>query len=68
MKKVHFVDCTMMRAHQHAAGAKGAALALVVTEGQVHDSPVFEEIMDKGKVKCPGTGRPRLRPGRLTAN
>jgi hypothetical protein len=46
-----------MRAHQRAAGAKGAALALVVAERQVHDSPVFEEMTDKGKVKCPGAGR-----------
>jgi transposase len=53
--------------HVKAEG-RGRPLAFVVTEGQRHDSPVFEELMEKGKLKRPGAGRPRLRPGRLTAD
>jgi transposase len=53
--------------HVKAEGG-GRPLAFVVTEGQRHDSPVFEELMEKGKVKRTSAGRPRLRPGRLAAD
>ncbi len=56
------------KVHDVKAEGGGRQLAFVVAEGQRHDSPVFEELMEKGKVKRNGAGRSRLRPGRLTAD
>jgi len=94
--KLHMVDSTIIRVHQHAAGARkigpdgelrtadtlalgrskggfttkvhlkvdgnGKPLGHVLTSGQDHDAPIFEQLMQQGKVKRQGRGRPKLNP------
>jgi transposase len=91
----NYVDSSVVRAHQHAAGAKnsgadteglgrsrggfstkvhiradgrGRPLTFVVTPGQRHDSVVFEQLLDQGKVRRSTAGRPRLRPVRIVGD
>jgi transposase len=86
---LHFVDSTVVRAHQHAAGARGRdpeaealgrsrggfstklhlraerggkPMVLVLTGGERHEQPVLPTLMERGAVKRPGRGRPRVRP------
>jgi transposase len=40
-------------------------LARVTTAGQRHDSKAFASLMDQLRIRRPGRGRPRTRPGRL---
>jgi transposase len=47
----------------------GVPLAMVLTAANVHDSKVFEKLVDAvGPVKRPGKGRPRRRPEKLHAD
>lgn len=90
----HFVDSTVIRAHQHAAGARrsdtdealgrsqggfstklhlraegqGKPMVLLVTAGQRHEQTMFEPLMEAGRVKRRGRGRPRHRPKRLVGD
>lgn len=82
--RVHFIDSTIVRAHQHAAGARkcqgsqalgrsradgqGQPLVVVVTAGERHDQTAFEVLMTHGAVKRAKRGRPRCRPYRLVAD
>ena len=43
----------------------GKPVAFVLTPGQRHEASVFEELMTRGAVKRPGSGRPRIRPQRV---
>lgn len=103
------VDSTIMRAHQHAAGARRdptgqteppagpsgdepddhalgrsrggwttklhlacdndcRVMALLLTAGQVGDSPQFASVLDRIEVATPGRGRARRRPERVLAD
>ncbi|SEG70950.1 Transposase [Actinacidiphila yanglinensis] len=44
------VDSTIVRAHQHAAGARCWPLAFVLTAGQAGDAPAFTEVMARLRV------------------
>jgi hypothetical protein len=47
---------------------RGVPLAVVLTAANVHDSMVFEELIDAVEpIKRPGRGRPRKRPEKLHA-
>ena len=42
---------------------------MIITAANVHDSMVFEELIDAGEpIKGPGRGRPRKRPEKLHAD
>jgi transposase len=43
-------------------------MTFVVTPGQRHDSQVFESLMEKGKVKRVGRGRPKVLPRRVVGD
>lgn len=48
---------------------KGVPLTIMLTAANVHDSTVFEELVDSIEpVKGPGRGRPRKRPNKLHAD
>ena len=48
---------------------RGVPLAVVLTAANVHDSMVFEELLDTVEsIKRPGRGRPRRRPKKLHAD
>ena len=48
---------------------KGIPLAVIVTAANVHDSMVFEELIDTVEpIKRPGRGRPRKRPEKVHAD
>lgn len=90
----HHVDSTIIRAHQHAAGARGGRagealgrspggfttklrirvegqglpLVLHVTAGERHDSPEFVSLVEGGRIKRGGRGRPRSRPHRVAGD
>jgi hypothetical protein len=39
---------------------RGIPLSMMLMAANVHDSMVFEELLDSiGPIKCPGRGRPR---------
>jgi hypothetical protein len=45
---------------------RGIPLSVMLTAANVHDSMVFEELLDSiGPIKRPGRGRPRKRPEKL---
>ena len=46
----------------------GKPLAFVVTEGERHESPVFEELMKMGEIRRKAAGRPRFRPKFVAAD
>jgi hypothetical protein len=47
---------------------RGIPLAVVLTAANVHDSMVFEELIDAVEpIKRPGRGRPRKRPEKVHA-
>jgi transposase len=50
------------------ADARCRPLARVTTAGQRHDSLAFEPLMGRLRIRRPGRGRPRTRPGRLLAD
>ena len=89
------MDGTIIRAHPHAAGAKGGdpesealgrsqggfstkvhvraegggkLLTLVLTPGQRHEAPAFEQRLEQGAGTRPGRGRTRQRPGRIVGD
>lgn len=48
---------------------KGIPLAVIHTAANVHESMLFEELVDAiGPIKGPGCGRPRKRPEKLHAD
>jgi transposase len=48
---------------------KGIPLSVIITAANVHDSMVFEELIDAVEpIKGPGRGRPRKRPEKLHAD
>jgi transposase len=57
------------KVHIKAEGL-GKPLAFVLTEGERHESPVFEELMKLGAIRRnkKGVGRPRFRPKFLAAD
>jgi transposase len=89
-----YIDSTVVRAHQHAAGAQGGQqhealgrsrggfstklhlkcegqgkpLALHLTGGERHDMVGFRPLLDGGKVKRYGPGRPKQRPKQLVGD
>jgi hypothetical protein len=46
----------------------GEPVVLVLTEGQRHEQPVLSIQMERGAVKRPGRGRPRIRPDRVAGD
>jgi transposase len=46
------------------ADSRCRPLARVITAGQRHDSIAFEPLMRRLRIRRPGRGRPRTRPGR----
>jgi transposase len=55
--------------HHLLTDRNGVPLAVVFTAANVHDSKVFEELVDAvGPIKRPGRGRPRKRPEKLHAD
>jgi transposase len=80
---VQFVDGSVIRAHQQALGRSqggystkvhlraeggGKPLTIVLTPGQAHEAPVFDQLLDQVAVKRAGRGRPRKRPKRIVAD
>lgn len=89
--RTHYVDSSVMRAHQHAAGARrsgtdealgrsrggfstklhlraegrGKPMVLLITAGERHEQTMFEPLMETGRIKRRGRGRPRHRPRRV---
>ena len=50
-------------------GRKGIPLSVLLTAANVHDSNVFEKLVDSiGPIKHPGRGGPRKRPEKLHAD
>jgi transposase len=43
-------------------------MVFVLTEGQRHEQPVLPALMERGAVKRPGRGRPRIRPDRVAGD
>ena len=43
-------------------------MTILLTPGQQHESTVFEQLMEQGAVKRPGSGRPKLRPKRVVGD
>lgn len=90
----HYVDSSVIRAHQHAAGARrsgtdealgrsrggfstklhlraegqGKPMVLLITAGERHEQTMFEPLMETGRVKRRGRGRPRQRPRRVVGD
>jgi Transposase DDE domain len=50
------------------ADSRCRPLARGTTAGQRHDSVAFQPLMDGLRIRRPGPGRPRTRPGRLVAD
>src|SRR5215207_7062757 len=46
----------------------GKLLTLVLTPGQRHEVTAFEGLLERGAVKRPGPGRPRVRPDRVVGD
>ncbi|MET9400525.1 transposase [Kitasatospora sp. NPDC002965] len=51
-----------------AAAQQDAPMSIVITAGQLGDSPQFEPVLDKVRVPRIGPGRPRVRPDRVRAD
>jgi transposase len=43
-------------------------MALVLTGGERHEQPVLPTLMERGAVKRPGRGRPRIRPDQVAGD
>ncbi len=55
--------------HHVLTDRNGVPLAVLLTAANVHDSKVFEELVDAVEpIKHPGKGRPRKRPEKLHAD
>ena len=46
----------------------GKPVTFLLSVGQRHESVVFEQLMEQGKVKRPARGQPRLRPQRVVGD
>src|SRR5256885_1234889 len=46
----------------------GKPMTFVLTPGERHDAPVFEQLMEGGCVKRLGRGRPRRKPRRVVGD
>jgi transposase len=46
----------------------GLPMTFLLTAGQRHEAVVFEQLMEQGRVKGSGSGRPRLRPRRVVGD
>jgi transposase len=53
--------------HERAEGG-GKPIVLLVTGGERHESRYLEPLLERGAVKRPGRGRPRLRPQRVAGD
>jgi transposase len=53
--------------HVRAEG-QGRPMTAVLTAGERHEQIALELLMDRGAVRRPGRGRPRLRPRRLAGD
>ena len=53
--------------HLRAEGY-GKRLHFVLTPGQAHAAPLFEQLLKAGAVKRPGRGRPKRRPQRMAGD
>jgi transposase len=53
--------------HLKAEG-QGEPLTVVLTPGQQHESTVFQVLMNRGGIRRPGRGRPRVRPDRVAGD
>ena len=43
-------------------------MVFVLTEGQRHEQPLLPILMQRGAIKRPGRGRPRIRPDRVAGD
>jgi transposase len=43
-------------------------MVLVLTGGERHEQPMLPTLMERGAVKRPGRGRPRIRPDRVAGD
>ncbi len=43
-------------------------MVIVLTSGERHEQPVLPTLMERGAVKRPGRGRPRIRPDRVAGD
>ena len=43
-------------------------MVVVLTSGERHEQPVLPTLMERGAVKRPGRGRPRVRPDRVAGD
>ncbi len=43
-------------------------MVVVLTGGERHEQPVLSHLMERGAVKRPGRGRPRIRPDRVAGD
>jgi transposase len=43
-------------------------MVIVLTSGERHEQPVLPLLMERGVVRRPGQGRPRIRPDRLAGD
>jgi transposase len=46
----------------------GKPMVFVLTGGERHEQPVLPTLMERGAVKRPGRGRPRIRPDRIAGD
>lgn len=46
----------------------GKPMVLARTGGERHEQPVLPTLMERGAVKRPGRGRPRVRPDRVAGD
>ena len=46
----------------------GKPIVVILTEGQRHEQPVLPTLIDRGAVKRPGRGRPRIRPDQVAGD
>jgi transposase len=53
--------------HLRAEGG-GKPITILVTAGQRHESTPFEALLERGAVRRPGPGRPRIRPDRVVGD
>jgi transposase len=47
---------------------KGKIITFLITAGQRHEQSAFYRLMERGAIKGPGRGRPRLRPERVAGD
>jgi transposase len=55
------------KVHVRAEG-RGKPLVLLLSGGERHEAPFLPSLLEHGKVKRPGRGRPRVRPKRVVGD